>query len=166
MRRLVASVTPLLLLLVGCGSSADSPPTARPSASDTPSSVRPSKTAPSRTSAPARTPSPSATTRTAAPTTSNPKDCFDGYCTLKLSKPLTIRLDTKKFYYPEMTVVAVGPDSLTYRVDYPHGGGAQQILSPGGGSAFGFRSHTTVEVKLVSITGGTALLALSPGTPD
>lgn len=162
MRRLMALATLLLLLpVVGCGTPKDSPPAARPDSSDTPP--------PSPTRSPASTPTKTSTTtasagaRTATPPTSNPKDCFDGDCTLELSKPVAIRLDTKVFYYPEMTVVAVGSDRLTYRVDYPHGGGAQQTLSPGGSSAFGFRSHTRVEVKLVSITKGTALLSLAPG---
>jgi hypothetical protein len=172
MRRFVACAAPLLLLLAACGSSddgggggggggGDDKGQARPSASDSPSSDRPARSPSASPSA--STPSP---TRTAGPTTSDPEDCFDGDCRLKLSAPTTIRLDAEKFHYPEMRVVRVGPDSLTYRVDYPGGGGAEQNLSPGGGSAFSFRSQTPVEVTLESITDGKAVLALSPGTPE
>ncbi|AXK36835.1 hypothetical protein DVA86_34155 [Streptomyces armeniacus] len=95
--------------------------------------------------------------------TSDPKDCFDADCRLKVSGPTTIRLDAEKFHYPALNVVEVGRDSLRYQVDYPQGGGAEQILGPGGSGSFGFRSQPPVEVKLESVKGGTALLALTPG---
>ncbi|HEV7935053.1 MAG TPA: hypothetical protein VGP70_22430, partial [Actinomadura sp.] len=47
-----------------------------------------------------------ATTRSPAPA-STVKDCFDGNCTLMLSKPVKIRLDAKKYYSPDVTVAAV-----------------------------------------------------------
>lgn len=150
MRWLLAAHVPVLtLVLASCGSSPDAPRSASPNAT----------TSASRAASPTSTP---ATTRTAA-STSKVKDCFDGDCLLQVSKPVDIRLDTKKFYYPELAIVAVDASGISYRVDYPHGGSAQQVLSPGSGSSFGFRSYTPVEVKLVSINKRKALIAISPG---
>jgi hypothetical protein len=156
MRRSMALVPllpllPLLLaLLAGCDTQAEGAPEKPPAATKS-SSDGSSKNTPSKKPSP-----------TAHPDTTDPKDCFDAECTLKVSKPVTIPLDKKKFHYPEMKVVAVDSGSLSYQVDYPGGGGAQQVLSPGGGSGFGFRSHPSVEVKLLSITKGTARLSLTP----
>lgn len=94
--------------------------------------------------------------------TTRVSDCFDGECLLKVSKPVDIRLNAKKYYYPEMSIVAIDAKSITYTVDYPHGGGAQQVLGPGGGGGFGFRSYPSVKVTLVSIKKGTALVSISP----
>ncbi|QUH04018.1 hypothetical protein HUO13_27220 [Saccharopolyspora erythraea] len=90
----------------------------------------------------------------------NVADCFDAECTLAVTGPITIPLDRARFYYPELSVVSVTPEGLTYRVDYPHGGGAEQGMGPGGGSGFGFRDFPMVEVKLESINDGTAVLVL------
>ena len=153
MRRLMAFVplVPLLLApLAGCGTQPDGPPEKPPAATKS-SSDGSSKNKPSKKPSP-----------TPPQETTDPKDCFDAECTLKVSKPVTIPLDKKKFHYPEMKVVAVDSKSLSYQVDYPGGGGAQQVLSPGGGSGFGFRSYPSVEVKLLSITKGTARLSLTP----
>ncbi|TDD91463.1 hypothetical protein [Actinomadura rubrisoli] len=79
---------------------------------------------------------------------------------------MDIRLDAKKFHYPEMSIVAVNARTIAYEVPYPGGGGAQQVLGPGGSSSFGFRSRPSVEVTLVSIKKGTALISLSPGKPS
>lgn len=140
----------VVLVVSGCGTPAANPPAAQPAPSPSASSV----------SLPATT---NATTRPAKTPTSNVKDCFDADCALIVSKPIGIPLDTKLFYYPELTVVAITSNSVTYRVDYPHGGRAEQSLSPGGQGQFGFRSFTPVEVGLDSITDGTAILVLSPG---
>ena len=155
MRRFMASASlvPLLLApLVGCDTQPQGPPEKAPAATMS-SSGGSSKNKPSKKPTP---------TRTAPPETTDPKDCFDAECTLKVSKPVTIPLDKKKFHYPEMKVVAVDSKNLSYQVDYPGGGGAQQVLSPGGGSGFGFRSYPSIEVKLLSITKGTARLSLTP----
>ncbi|MEV1169504.1 hypothetical protein [Nonomuraea sp. NPDC049784] len=82
---------------------------------------------------------------------------------MKLSRPVTIRLDAKKFSYPKFEVVAVKANTITYWMEYPHGGGAQQVLGKGASSSLGFRSRTPVEVSLVSIEKGKALLSISPG---
>ncbi|MFB4297706.1 hypothetical protein, partial [Actinomadura sp. NTSP31] len=99
---------------------------------------------------------------TPTPTTKT-KDCFDGDCLLEVDGPIDIKLDRKTFYYPELSSVSVDNNSLTYHVEYPHGRGAQQVLSPGGGGSFGFRDRTPVDVKLVSIKNGKAILSLTPG---
>jgi predicted small lipoprotein YifL len=153
MRRFMASASlvPLLLApLAGCGTQPDGPPEKPPAATKSSSDG-------SAKNKPSKKPSP-----TPPPETTDPKDCFDAECTLKVTKPVTIPLDKKKFHYPEMKVVAFDSKSLSYQVDYPGGGGAQQVLSPGGGSGFGFRSNPSVEVKLLSITKGTARLSLTP----
>ncbi|MFI6904860.1 hypothetical protein ACIBKY_26595 [Nonomuraea sp. NPDC050394] len=146
--------------LAGCAS----PEAGRQATAPTPTTGIPSKPGTPATSAPATespTPSPSPTREA----TTKVKDCFDGDCLLKLSKPVTIRLNAKKFYYPKFEVVAIDADTITYRVDYPHGGGSEQRLGEGGGGAFAFRKHTPVEVRLVSIKKGRALLSVSPGEP-
>ncbi|MBB5078996.1 hypothetical protein [Nonomuraea endophytica] len=132
--------------LAGCASPDTGPQAATPA--PTPSTPT---TSASATESPSREP------------TTKVKACFDGDCLLKLSKPVTIRLNAKKFYYPKLEVVAIDKDTITYWVEYPHGGGVEQRLGEGGGSSFAFRENTPVEVKLVSITKGQALLSLSPG---
>jgi len=47
----------------------------------------------------------------------------------------------------------------------PHGGGAQQMLGPGGSSSFGFRSYPSINVTLVSAKKGRLLVSITPGTP-
>jgi hypothetical protein len=137
----------LSLTLASCGSSPEETKAA-PTASRSPnSSSAPVSASPS----PTRTP------------TTKIKDCFDGDCLLEVDGPVDIKLDKKTFYYPEFSIVSVDENSLTYYVEYPHGGGAQQVLSPGGGGSFAFRDNTPVEVKLVSVKDGKALLSLTPG---
>jgi hypothetical protein len=165
MRRLPAVALPVLALcaLAGCGSPEATPRAASPSAaastSAAPSSA-PATSAPPTTT-PASTPTPEATP--SRKPTSRIKDCFDGDCLLKVSGPVTIPLNAKKFYYPKFEVVSVKSKTLTYWVEYPHGGGAQQVMGKGARSSFGFRSRTPVEVSLVSIEKGKALLSISPG---
>ncbi|SEG88349.1 hypothetical protein SAMN05444920_106226 [Nonomuraea solani] len=151
MRRLLPVLA--LCALAGCGSPAPAPPAAAPS--NTPATSTPAAT-PTPAPTPTSTPSPSR-----KPTT-KVKDCYDADCLLKLSRPVTIRLNAKKFYYPKFEIVAVSAKTITYVVEYPHGGGAQQVLGKGGSSGFGFRDRPTVEVTLVSIRKGQALLSISP----
>lgn len=94
----------------------------------------------------------------------NVSDCFDADCALAVTGPMDIPLDPELVYYSEMSIVVVTPGSLSYRVDYPYGGGAQRTLRPGGGSAFGFSDFTKVDVALDSTTNGTAVLMLTPST--
>ncbi|MBA9002964.1 hypothetical protein [Thermomonospora cellulosilytica] len=150
MRRFLAALVPVLVpALTSCGSPAQEagPAPSKPAAPASPTSAPPSV--------------PPSPTRT--PTTET-EDCFDGDCLLEVTRPVDIELDRKKFYYPGFSVVSVDENSLTYHVEYPHGGGAEQVLSPGGGSSFGFRDNPSVEVRLVSIKDGKALLSISPGT--
>ncbi|MFI6540725.1 hypothetical protein ACIBHY_50280 [Nonomuraea sp. NPDC050547] len=153
MRKLLLVIA--MCALAGCAS----PETGRQAAVSTPTPSTPATSA-SATESPTPSPSP---TRQA---TTKVKDCFDGDCLLKLSKPVTIRLNAKKFYYPKFEVVAIDARTITYRVEYPHGGGSEQRLGEGGGGGFAFRKHTPVEVRLVSIKKGQALLSVSPGERD
>lgn len=93
------------------------------------------------------------------------RDCFDGDCLLRVSRPVTIRLNAKKFYYRQFHILDVGKSSITYLVEYPHGGGAQATLGKGGTSSFGFRKRPTVEVSLVSVKKGRALVSITAGKP-
>jgi hypothetical protein len=112
-------------------------------------------------------PAPRPTTPAPAPPSPTPgsdvKACFDGDCLLTVTRPIKIPLDAKRYYYPVFAITAVTPDRIGYRVDYPNGGHAEQWLGQGGSSSFGSRSHTQVNVRLVSITRGRAVLAISPG---
>jgi hypothetical protein len=47
------------------------------------------------------------------PASSDVADCFEGNCTLLLTKPATVPLDAKKLYYPSMRVTAISAESLT-----------------------------------------------------
>ncbi|MFI7639363.1 hypothetical protein [Nonomuraea sp. NPDC049400] len=167
MRRLPAVALPVIALcaLAGCGSPEATPRAASPSAaastSAAPSSA-PATSAPPTTT-PTSTPTPTPEATPSRKPTSRIKDCFDGDCLLKVSRPVTIPLNAKKFYYPKFEIVSVKSKTLTYWVEYPHGGGAQQVMGEGSRSSFGFRSRTPVEVSLVSIEKGKALLSISPG---
>ncbi|MFI6290824.1 hypothetical protein ACIBEJ_04525 [Nonomuraea sp. NPDC050790] len=138
--------------LAGCGSPQAAAPSSTPAAS-TPAVSTPAPETPSPTPSPSPTREP----------TTKVKDCYDGDCLLKLSKPVTIWLNAKKFYYPKFEIVAVKADRITFWVEYPHGGGAEQTLGEGGGSSFSFRDRTPVDVTLVSIRNGRAVLSVSPG---
>ncbi|WP_433870107.1 hypothetical protein [Saccharopolyspora sp. CA-218241] len=97
------------------------------------------------------------------PPSTDVAECFDADCTLVVTGPLTIPLDAARFYYPEMTLVSVTPDALTYYVTYPDGGVAIRArLGPGGGGSFGSRGHATVQVKLDSLGDGTTVVVLTP----
>lgn len=148
MRCLTALVLALPVALLGCGKSGTDRPAARATASQpTPASTS------------------SAPTPSGSPTVSSKvKDCFDGDCLLAVSKPVTIPLDKKRYYYPKFAITAVTSNQVSYRVDYPQGGHAEQRLSVGNESSFGFRSHPQVNVRLVSIAGKKAVIAISPGT--
>ncbi|MEU4832673.1 hypothetical protein [Streptosporangium sp. NPDC023615] len=165
MRRLLPVLA--VCALTGCGSP-DAGPQAAPSshtpgtpATSTTSTTSPEAPAvsPTATPSPPSSPSPSPSRK---PTT-RVKDCFDGDCLLKLSEPVTIRLNAKKFHYPRFKVVAVKANTITYWVEHANGGGAWQTLGEGGSSSFSFRERTPVEVSLVSIKKGRALLSISPG---
>lgn len=92
------------------------------------------------------------------------RDCFDGDCTLLLSKPTTIALDAGKFHYPSMRVTAISASSLSFSVAYPGGGGSESSVGPGlGGASFGFRDFPSIEVGLTLVDGKPALV-LQPGT--
>ena len=87
------------------------------------------------------------------------KDCYDGNCTLLLTKPTRIPLNAKKLHYSSMRVTAISTKSLTYKVPYPGGGGAQSTIGVGlGSSTFGFRGSPTVEVGLTLVKGKPALV--------
>jgi hypothetical protein len=84
---------------------------------------------------------------------------------LAVTKAVKIPLDAARFYYPAMSVVSVTPESLTYRIDPPHGGRLQSSVGLGGGGAFGFRDHTHLQVRFESV-GGRSVLVLSPKAPS
>lgn len=83
-------------------------------------------------------------TRTEKPT-SDIHDCYDGNRLLKVSDPVRIPLNKKKFHYSSMQVVEVTPSGLRFHVPYPNGGG----------------TRPSIEVKLISMKRGKGLLSLT-----
>ena len=87
------------------------------------------------------------------------KDCYDGECTLLLSRAATIPLDRKRLHYPSMRITAISPKGISYKVTYPGSGGSEVSSGPGpGSSSFGFRDLPTVEVGVIVVNGRTALV--------
>ena len=164
MHRHVTALAALALILAGCDSetpAAQPPPPASPSA--TTASASPA--APTASPTPSAVPTPTtAKPRPLAPPSKNVKDCYDGNCTLLLTRPTRIPLNAKKLHYSSMRVTAISTKSLTYKVPYPGGGGAQSTIGVGlGSSTFGFRGSPTVEVGLTLVKGKPALvLQLGP----
>ncbi|MEV4803226.1 hypothetical protein AB0K18_24745 [Nonomuraea sp. NPDC049421] len=168
MRHVLAGCV-LVGVVAGCGSAEEPPTAAAPAgtpAATAPTSAPPASTPEASTTpsvSPTPSPSPSPTKKRKA--TSRVRDCFDGDCLLRVSRPVTIRLNAKKFYYRQFHILDVGKSSITYLVEYPHGGGAQATLGKGGTSSFGFRKRPTVEVSLVSVKKGRALVSITAGKP-
>lgn len=149
-------IAALALVLAGCDSEA--PVAQPPSASSAATIASPPTTSPS-----ALTTSNSANRRPPAPPGSNVKDCFDGDCTLLLTKPTKIPLNAKTLHYSSMRVTAISAKSLSYTVNYPQGGGAQSTIGVGlAGSSFGFRGFPSIEVGL-RVVGGKPALVLQRG---
>lgn len=158
-----APLVVLPLILTSCGISPDEPKAAEGKTSPgAAASASPAPTGGGDASTP--TPAAPASPDAQEPTT-KVKDCFDGDCLLKVTEPVDIKLDAKKYYYKKIQIVDVGEKTMTYVVDYPHGGGAQQMLGPGGSSSFGFRSYPSINVTLVSAKKGRLLVSITPGTP-
>lgn len=160
MRRHTIAFAALALLLAGCGGEA--PVAQPPSASPAPATTA---QPPSSTTSSAPPTSSSAATSSSqkplpvAPPSSNVKDCFDGDCTLPLTKPAKIPLDAKTLHYSSMRVTAISADSLSYSVAYPGGGGASSTVGVGlGGSAFGFQGGPMIRVGLTLVDGKPALV--------
>ncbi|MEU4742457.1 hypothetical protein AB0G02_18610 [Actinosynnema sp. NPDC023658] len=119
----------------------------------------PATTAPETSTTPTATTSPA----TPAPPSSNVDDCFDGDCTLLLTGPVEVPLDAATFYYSSMHVTEISPDTLSYYVPYPDGGGTQSTIGAGLGSGeFGFQGQPSIRVGLV-VVDGTPALVLQPG---
>ena len=157
MSRKLAAIAALALVLTGCDSATPPWPSAT-SAPPTPSATP--SVAP--TSSPSlASPSPSPTTKVSA----NKKDCYDGDCILRLTKPTRIPLNAKKLHYSAMRVTEVSTESLSYTVAYPGGGGVQASVGPGGGSTFGFRGFPSVTVSL-AVVGGKPALVLKRGPAE
>lgn len=169
MRRKVTALAALSLALTGCGSApVASPPTPPVSTTNAPA-ASPASSAPPLTPPPTTaTPTPAATSRSAnpnppAPPSNKVRDCFDGDCTLLLSRPTTIPLDAKKFYYSSLRVTAISADSLSFSVADAHGGDSEVSIGPGlGGLSFGFGDSPSLEVGLTTVDGKPALV-LQPG---
>ena len=155
MSRKLAAIAALALVLTGCDSGAPvtQPPQPPPSVTPAPTPSATPSAAP--TSSP---PSPSPVTKVSA----NKKDCYDGDCILRLTKPTRIPLNAKKLHYSAMRVTAVSTESLSYTVAYPGGGGVQASVGPGGASTFGFREFPTITVSL-TVVGGKPALVLKRG---
>lgn len=151
MRGLVLLTPALALALAGCGGGSAAP-------SPHPTSSAPAKAAPST---PKPSPTPSPTHREKA--TSNIHACYDGTCVLKVRGEVTIPLNKKKFSYSEVQIEKFSSDGLTYFVPFGGGGGASGELGPnpsGSGAEFGKTGHPFIEIGVISIKHGTALLSL------
>ncbi|WP_157358855.1 hypothetical protein [Amycolatopsis sp. ATCC 39116] len=163
MRKHVFALTALSLVFAGCGTAAPVAQQPPPSTTPAPPTTAPATTVPSTTSTSAEPTTTTANPNPPAPPSSKVRDCFDGDCTLLLSKPTTIPLDAARFHYASMRVTAISADGLTFSVTYPQGGGAQSSIGPGlGGASFGFRGSPSIEVGLTLVDGKPALV-LQPG---
>jgi hypothetical protein len=162
MRRNITALAALSLVLAGCGGTPVAQPSTTPVATTEAPAASSAPPATTASSTPA-TVSSSTNPNPPAPPSNKVRDCYDGDCTLLLSRPTTIPLDAGKFHYSSMRVTAISADSLSYSVAYPQGGGAQSSVGPGlGGGSFGFRGSPSIEVGLTSV-GGKPALVLQPG---
>lgn len=99
------------------------------------------------------------------PITTNPGDCADGQCRLRVSGPVNIPLDASRYHYSVLLVVAVAADSLGIQVPFEGGGGTDSTISVGGSTAFGFQEGPSIWLTLETVVNGAAVLNLTPGEP-
>lgn len=141
MRRTVCAVV-LALALAGCGA---------PLASVAPQS-----------SEPIVTKSQVLVLTTAVPPPADGSDiraCHDGTCEISVSRPLTIPLDGRSGFNA-VTIEAIEPNLMSFRVNFPDGTALRSSTSPGGRVTF--RSGTgSMTINVLTINSGTAVIKMS-----
>lgn len=140
MKRVVWMVLVIALVLpslTACGSTARarwSTPSPEPSAAP---------------SAPAASPSASGGTDTV-------KDCFDGDCLLRVSKPTVVPLHIK-YGITRLEITAIDADTVTIQLSFGAGAGGETT-----GSAGSTLTVNKLVIRVVSVDGGTAVLDFTP----
>ncbi|TRO68280.1 hypothetical protein [Streptomyces sp. IB201691-2A2] len=155
----VAVVLTLMVVLAGCGGGGgggrddDSGEGAESSSTRTPSeSVRPS----SPSVSPSTPPSPSGPATSDAPGGSTDADaCFDGRCEITVSKPMTIKVDSR-FGVSNLRVTKVTEDAVMLQSS---GSGVFLSTSVGEGGTGGLNS---LGFRVKSLKGGKAVLEFFP----
>lgn len=85
--------------------------------------------------------------------------CYDGECEISVSRPVRIPLDGRSGF-DAVTVEAIEPNSVRFRVDYPNGSGSGSA-SRGGTVTFSSGTGST-RITVVAIDAGTAVIKISP----
>jgi hypothetical protein len=155
----VAVVLTLMVALAGCGGGGgggrddDSGEGAESSSTRTPSeSVRPS----SPSASPSTPPSPSGPATSDAPGGGTDADaCFDGQCEITVSKPMTIKVDSR-FGVSNLRVTKVTEDAVMLQSS---GSGVFLSTSVGEGGTGGLNS---LGFRVKSLKGGKAVLEFFP----
>ena len=161
-----------LAALSGCGADGGGPaggghPRPARTNSASPAGAAPatsSATSPGTVSAPppASSSAPAAVTRTpakpAAPggNAADLKACYDGRCEISVSRPVTIPVDGR-FGFTKFSITHIGAEGVTIAA-HSAGTSLESGVSPGGTAAL-----NGLSVKVKSVTGGTALLEITPG---
>jgi hypothetical protein len=148
MRRQITMGT-LLLLLCGCAG----PPT--DTAPDRPNTAAPTTT---------RTPKTSSEPPPFEPRTTKPTDCFDGVCTIRVSKGTKFPLDANAFGLIGFIATRVNPGRFECQLYDRSGGAFTLTLRKPGDSAAGHLGVPTW-VTLMSINQKTAVIAMGHTEP-
>jgi hypothetical protein len=143
------TVGTLLLLLCGCAGSPAGTSSDRPSAT----------TSATTTTAPTTT-----TTPPFEPLTTDPQDCFDGICTIRVSKGTEFPLDADAFGLIGFAATVVSRDAFECQLYDRSGGAFTLTLKKPGDSAAG-QLNVPTWVTLVSIDTKTAVIAIGHTEP-
>lgn len=116
-------------------------------------------------SAPAASTSASPSPTTSAPST-NPSDCFDGVCTIEVTKGTEFPLDAKAMGLTGLTVTKLEPGLVECELPAARGGAfTLKVTKPGESAAAGFEGGVSTWVTLVSITERSAVITLGHEDP-
>lgn len=96
------------------------------------------------------------------PITSNSADCVDGQCRLPVSGPVKIPLDASRYYYPEVWIIAVTADSLTFQLPFEGRGGTSASIGAGGSAGIG---HDGPPLIWLTLETGSTVINLTPSEP-
>lgn len=118
-------------------------------------------------SATTTTPTTTTTTTTTSPfepETTDPQDCFDGICTIRVSEGTTFPLDADAFGLSEFVATAVEPGTVECKLYVRPRGAFTLTLKEPGQSAAGHLDIPTW-VTLVSVDTASAVIAIGHTTP-
>jgi hypothetical protein len=92
-----------------------------------------------------------------APPSDDVAECLDGNCTLRVTRPVEIKLDGRAG--PTGLSVSIGPDVVSFRVQSPSGNG---LGTAGRGGTVGFGSERgTLTVRVLELGPDAAVIELS-----